>query len=504
MDYLGAIRTVFTPGCLLCIIAGVMIGMVVGTLPGLTSVMAVSLITPLTFKMDSVMGFGMLLGVYNSAIFAGGISAIAINTPGTPASIATTFDGYKISKSGRAGFALGVNTIYSVVGGIFSTIVLIIACEPLASLALKFGSAEYFWLALFGLSMMISISHTSLAKGLIVGFLGLGLSVVGLDPLLGLKRLVGNNVQLLDGIPFIPVMIGLFGVGEMLTQIFDNEKTNKKEDVAVVKDSVFPTREEHKRMALPGIIGSIVGVVVGIIPGTGGDISSLVSWDISKRFSKHPEEYGEGSIEGLATTCASNNASIGGALTTALALGIPGDSSTAVLLGALTMYGMVTGPTLLSKSSDFVCRIYIIMIIANLVILPVGLILARGCIQLLSVKREYIQMAVLLICCIGAYSMNRSFQDVVIMFIAGIVGFFFRKFDYPLGPLVLGLLLGEMCETNLRRTLMLSQGNPIRLFTNPISIVLVILIILAIGWPFISSFLKRIRHKNNNENASEN
>ena len=486
MNYLDAFLTVMTPGCLLCISLGVLVGLVVGTLPGLTSVMAVSLITPLTFKLNPVYGFGMLLGVYNSAIFSGGISAIAINTPGTPASIATTFDGYTISKNGRAGFALGVNTIYSVLGGLISTVVLMIACAPLARLALEFGSSEYFWLALFGLSMMVSISGASPAKGMIVGFVGLMLSTVGLYPLLGMKRYVGNNVALLDGIAFIPVMIGLFGIGEMLTQIFDNEKANKKEDIAVVKDSVFPSRKEHKRMALPAFIGSVIGVIVGIVPGTGGDISALISWDICKRISKHPEEYGKGSVEGLATTCASNNASIGGALTTALALGIPGDSSTAVLLGALTMYGMVTGPTLLSKSSDFVCRLYIIMIIANLIILPLGLITANACIKLLSVKRQYIQMAVLLICCIGSYSLNRSYVDVVIMFIAGILGFFFRKYEYPLGPLVLGLLLGEMCETNMRRTLMLSNGNVIAFFTSPISLLLIAFVVIALGWPLIA------------------
>lgn len=487
MDYLSAIQTVMSPGCLLCIFLGVLVGLVVGTLPGLTSVMAVSLITPLTFKMDPVNGFGMLLGVYNSAIFSGGISAIAINTPGTPASIATTFDGYKISKRGRTGFALGVNTIYSVMGGIISTIALMIACAPLASFALKFGSSEYFWLALFGLSMMISISHVSLAKGLIVGAFGLLLSTVGLDPLLGSKRFVGSSVALLDGISFIPVLIGLFGIGEMLFQIFDNVKESKKEDIATLdgKDRVIPTREENKRMTLPALIGSVIGVVVGIVPGTGGDISALISWDVSKRFSKHPDEYGDGSIEGLATTCASNNASIGGALTTALALGIPGDSSTAVLLGALTMYGMVTGPTLLTKSSDFVCRLYIIMLIANIIILPLGLLSAKACIKLLSVKSQYIQMAVLLICCIGAYSLNRSYMDVGIMFIAGILGFFFRKFEYPLGPLVLGLLLGEMCETNMRRTLMLSGGNLWRFVSTPISILLVVLIFLAIMGPIL-------------------
>ena len=494
MDYLSAIQSVCTPGCLLCVILGVLVGMVVGTLPGLTSVMAISLITPLTFKMDSTYGFAMLLGVYNSAIFSGGISAIAINTPGTPASIATTFDGYKISKRGRAGFALGVNTLYSVIGGILSTFALMIACAPLAKLALKFGSPEYFWLALFGLCMMISISHASLAKGLVIGCIGLLLSTIGLDPMLGSKRFIGSNTALLDGIAFIPVMIGLFGVGEMLFQIFDHKKADdEKVDVDAMKDQgrVLPTLEEHKRMALPGFIGSLIGIFVGIIPGTGGDISALISWDVCKRISKHPEEYGDGSIEGLATTCASNNASIGGALTTALALGIPGDGNTAVLLGALTMYGMVTGPTLLNSSSEFVCRLYVIMIVANLIILPLGLLTAKACIKLLNIKKQYIQMAVLLICCIGAYSMNRSYTDVIIMFIAGIAGFFFRKFDYPLGPMILGLLLGEMCETNMRRTLMLSQGKISAFFVKPISILLIVLILIATLWPFVSEKLKK-------------
>ncbi len=499
MDYLSAIQHVLNPAVLLFILAGVMVGLVVGTLPGLTSVMAVSLITPLTFKLDSTYGFAMLLGVYNSAIFSGGISAIAINTPGTPASIAQTFDGYSLSRRGRTGFALGVNTIYSVFGGLFSTVCLMIACEPLARLALHFGSAEYFWLAFFGLAMMISISHANVVKGLLAGALGLLLSTVGLDPLLGSKRFTFDNVSLLNGITFIPVMIGLFGISEMLYQMYTHKKTDERreEDIAHMgdKERVLPTAKEHRRMTLPALLGSIIGVVVGVVPGTGGDISALISWDVTKRISKHPEEYGNGSIEGLAATSASNNGAVGGALTTALALGIPGDSSTAVLLGALTMYGMVTGPTLLTKSADFVGRLYIIMLVANLIILPVGLLTAKACIKLLSVKSNYIQMAVLLICCIGAYSMNRSYTDVIIMFIAGIAGFFFRMYQYPLGPMVLGLLLGEMCETNLRRTLMLSNGNPVRLINTPIAIALMILVVAALVSPLISDLRAKKKAK---------
>ena len=284
-------------------------------------------------------------------------------------------------------------------------------------------------------------------------------------------------------------MIGLFGVGEMLFQIFEHKKEDDApRNIADLKERerVLPTKAEHRRMALPGIIGSVIGVIVGIIPGTGGDISALISWDVSKRVSRHPDEFGDGSVEGLAATCASNNASIGGALTTALALGIPGDGNTAVLLGALTMYGMVTGPTLLNNSASFVCRLYIIMIVANLLILPIGLLSAKACIKLLSIKNQYIQMAVLMICCIGAYSMNRNFMDVIIMFTAGITGFFFRKYDYPLGPLILGLLLGKMCETNLRRTMMLSGSSVKMLFSTPISILLIFLCLFASLWPFVS------------------
>ncbi len=498
MDLLAALQSVLSPMCLLFIFLGVAVGLVVGTLPGLTSVMAISLITPLTFELDPTYGFAMLLGVYNSAIFSGGISAIVINTPGTPASIATTFDGFNLSKNGKAGLALGINTIFSVIGGIFSTFVLILACQPLADFALNFGSSEYFWLALFGLSMMVSISQQSIPKGLMLGALGLLLSTFGLDPLLGSKRFIGSNVALLDGIQFIPVMIGLFGIGEMLHQMGQpREKKGTKEQVVDAKTMktgrVFPTVAQMRKMTIPAAIGSVIGVVVGAIPGTGGDISSLVSWDVSKRVSKTPEEFGNGSLEGLATTCASNNASLGGALTTSLALGIPGDSSTAVLLGALTMYGMVTGPTLLEKSGDFVSQLYIIMILANIMILFLGLITAKLCIRLLSVRQEAIWMAVLLICCIGAFSLNRSYTDLIVMLIAGVVGLILRKYNYPLGPLVLGLLLGEMCETNLRRTLILSQGNVARLFTQPISMVLIALIALALLWPAISSKLKARR-----------
>ncbi len=494
MDWLSALQAVLMPDVMIYTILGVVVGMFIGTMPGLTSTMAIAILTPLTFWLEPTQGFAMLIGVYNSAIFSGGISAIVINTPGTPASIATTFDGYALTQQGRGGLALGMNTICSVFGGILSTIVLMVAAFPLARFALKFGPAEFFWLAIFGLAMMVSVSQGSVIKGMMLGFLGLLLSTVGLDPMLSTPRFTAGNINLLDGISFIPVMIGLFGIGEMAFQIFDTKKSESglAERVNVsAEGKVLPSVKELGRITPTSFLGAIIGVIVGAIPGAGGDIASIISWDVSKKFSKHPEEYGKGSIEGVATTCTSNNASIGGALTTALTLGVPGDSNTAVLLGSLMMYGMVPGPSLFSGDASFVKNLMMLMLIANILILVVGLLTAKVSIKILNVRKEAIWMTVLLLCCIGSYALNKNFFDVVVMFIAGILGFVFRKMDFPLGPFILGLLLGDICETNMRRALAISQGSYSVFASSGICIVLILLIIISLCFPVIMKKIKK-------------
>lgn len=473
---------------------GVGVGMLIGTLPGLTSTMAIAILTPLTFWLEPTQGFAMLIGVYNSALFSGGISAIVINTPGTPASIATTFDGYAMTQRGQGALALGINTIYSVAGGIFSTIILMIAAFPLANFALRFGPAEFSILAFFGLTMMVSVSQASVIKGLLLGFVGLMLSTVGLDPINGAQRFTFGNINLLDGISFIPVMIGLFGLGEMCYQIFTVERSEDgtaKTVKAKADGRVLPTLKENLRMLPGSALSAVIGVIIGAVPGAGGDIASIISWDAAKRVSGNKDEFGKGSIEGVGATCTANNASIGGALTTALCLGVPGDSNTAVLLGSLMMYGMTPGPTLFTEQAGFVRNLMVLMIVANVLILVVGLLTAKVSVKILSIRKEAIWMAVLLLCVIGSYSLNKSYFDVLVMFGAGCLGFFFRRMEFPLGPLILGLLLGEICESNMRRAMSLSMGDYGIFVSSPVAVVLLIAMVVVLFGPLFASKLKK-------------
>lgn len=491
MDWIQTFASILQPGIAVYVIIGVLVGVTIGTLPGLTATMAVAILTPLTFWLAPEQGFAMLVGVYNSAIFAGGISAILINTPGTPASIATTFDGYELTKQGKPGLALGINTIYSAIGGLFSTLVLMLAAFPLAQFALKFGPPEYFALAIFGLSMMISVSNGSVLKGLIVGALGLLLSTVGLDPMLSTPRYTFGNIHFMQGISFIPIMIGLFGVGEVLHQIFTNDGSERGRINISKVGRVLPTLKEFKRLIPSTAITSVISPIIGAVPGAGGDIASIIAWDQARRISKKSEEFGKGSVEGLANTCLANNGVIGGAMTTMLTLGIPGDSVTAVLIGSLMMYGMQPGPRLFIEHRGFVMKLMALMVIANLVILAVGLLGAKLSIKILSIKKEIIWMSVLLLCVVGSYSLNSSYVDVILMSIAGVLGLFFRRMEFPLGPFILGLLLGRLCESSMRRALALSQGSYSIFLTRPITLVLLLAALLSLTLPLIKNTIKR-------------
>lgn len=492
MSWGEVILNVINLGNIAYMFLGVFVGITVGALPGLTATMTVALLTPLTFWLPPEHGFAMLIGVYNSAIFAGGTTAILLNTPGTPASIATTFDGYELTKQGKPGLALGLNTIYSVIGGFFGTFVLMVAAFPIARFALKFGPPEYFALAIFGLSMMISVSEASIIKGLIVGIIGLLLSTIGLDPMLSSQRFTFGNIHLMQGINFIPIMIGLFGVGEIFHQILLRKDNEEKNDVNFNKmGRIFPTFKEIKRLIPSTSLSAIISVFVGAIPGAGGDIASIICWDQAKKISKKPEEYGKGSIEGVANTCLANNGVIGGALTTMLTLGIPGDAVTAVLIGSMMMYGMQPGPKLFIDHKGFVMQMMLFMIIAYIFIFIIGMFGARLSTKILKIRDEAIWMTVLLLCVVGSYSLNSSYYDVIFMSIAGILGLIFRKMEFPLGPLILGLLLGNMAESNMRRALALSQGSYSIFFTRPISIILLILAIFSLVLPLINSYKKK-------------
>ena len=459
---------------------GVLLGVFVGALPGLTATMAVALLIPVTFWLPSSAGLAMLLGVYNSAIWAGGISAVLINIPGTPASIASTFDGYKLVKKGFVGLAVWINTFYSVLGGIFGAIMLVIAAFPIARFALKFGPTEYSALALFGLTMMISVSGKSVIKGLIAGFLGLAIITVGLDPTYAVPRFYFGSIYLLSGISFLPIMIGLFGIGEILDQVIT---PLIKVNVAEINDKEqksFLNLKEIWETRIATLYTCIISVFIGAIPAVGGDVAGIVSWDHCRRFSKKGKEYGEGSVEGLAVTCASNNACIGGSMITMLSLGIPGSSTTAVLIGALMMYGYIPGPLLFRDHMDMVAVIVALMFAAYLFIAIVGFFGTKIFPRLLKVSRPWINLAVFCFSLVGAYALNNSALDVRVCLIAGIVGFIFRRTGFPLGPIIIAIILGPIAEENIIRALILSRGNAMVFLTRPISLILIIASLLSL------------------------
>ncbi|MDR1536128.1 MAG: tripartite tricarboxylate transporter permease [Planctomycetota bacterium] len=493
-DWLNGVWNVLDPGVFLFLTLGVVGGGVIGALPGLTATMGIAILTPVTFWFEPTKGFAMLIGLWNSAIFAGGITAILINTPGTPASIASTFDGYPLYKQGKGGLALGINVIYSAFGGIFGTLVLMFFSFPLARFTIGFGATEYFALALFGLTMMAAVSTGSILKGLISGFTGILLSTVGIDPMLAMKRFTLGSVYLIDGVLFLPVMIGMFGLGEVLNQIFEHRPSVEAEErsqrrVNLSLGRVIPNWGEIRSSLKLTVICAAIGTVVGAIPAAGGDIASIISWGQSRKWSKHPEEYGKGSLEGLAVSTVSNNSVLGGALTTMLTLGIPGDAATAVLIGSLMMYGMQPGPKMFTEFRPFVINIILLMLLANLLFLVIGLVTAKASAKVLAVNQRTVWVSVCVLCVVGSFALNNSYFDVLLMFAAGLIGFLFRRCGYAPGPFILGLLLGGMLEANLRRALVISQGDYAIFVQRPVSCVLLIVTVLTLAWPLIKGRL---------------
>ncbi len=464
------------PRAILYLLVGTFSGLIIGTLPGLTATMAVAILTPLTFWLSPNEGLAMLIGVWNSAIFSGGISAILINTPGTPASIASTFDGFALTKKGMAGLALGINVVFSFIGGILGVVALILVGFPLARFALSFGPAEYFTLAIFGLSTMVAVSGKSILKGMISGFIGFSIALVGLDPIFGSERFTFGRMELLSGISFVPVMIGLFGIGEVLSQIFTKSRTTSADTQTVTQiKRVIPTFKEVKDLTPVALLSSLIGVVIGVIPGAGADIAGLVAWDQSRSIAKRPEEYGKGSLEGLAASTTANNACLGGALTTMMALGLPGDAVTAILIGAFIIYGVQPGPIMFRDHASFVYMVITLMMLANVAFLAVGFFFSKVLTKFLSLPQSFIWSTIIILSLVGSYAINNSAFDLMIVFLSGVLGFIFRLLDVPLGPIVLALILGPMAEANMRRALILSGGSFTTFFTRPISLILLIL-----------------------------
>ena len=484
------LSSVFNLQIVFFIIVGVFTGICIGALPGLTATMGVALVLPLTFGMDAIPGILLLIGVYVGAIYGGSISAILLRTPGTPAAAATILDGYEFSKRGESGRALGISTVSSFVGGVVSVIALWLISPQLAKLALRFSAPEFFLLAIFGLSIIASISGNSLSKGVLCGALGITLSFIGIDSITGYPRFVFNNINLLSGMSFIPVMIGLFAMSQAFTTI---ETIFTPDQVTQKISEVWPSKSDWKVIMRQGPISGVIGTIIGIIPGAGAEIGAFVSYGQAKKTSRHPELFGTGIPEGIAAPEAGNNGVTGGALIPMLTMGVPGDAVAAILIGALTVQGLQPGPLLFTEHTTLVYSIFLGMFIANITVLVLGLSSLKLFVKVLSVPKSILTPMIFVLCVVGSYAINTNFFDVGVMLFFGIVGYFMQKADVSVSPAVLGLILGPMAESNFRRALLMSEGSYSIFFSSPIAWIFLLLTIVTLLGPTIGEMARKKR-----------
>ena len=482
---------VFEPVALTLIVVGVLVGLTMGSLPGMTATMTVAVLVSFTFGMEPVQGMMLLLGIYGGALYAGSIPAILIRTPGTPSAAATVFDGFPLAEQGKAGRAIGIATVASFVGGATSVVFLALLAPQVANVALAFQSPEFFALAVFGLTIIAGISGDSVSKGMISGLLGMLLATIGLDPNLGFPRFSFGIDALTAGIEFIAVMIGLFGIAEGLKRYQEGiETTGVEQDLS----NVLPTLEDVKAIRNVTFGSGIAGTFIGSIPGAGGDIASFVTYSEAKRWVKNATPaFGEGNIRGVAAAESGNNASTGGALIPTLTLGIPGDSVTAILIGALLVHGIRPGPGLFEQEPGLVYAIFIGFFLVYVLILVFGLIGARYWARLIGFPAMYLWPAIIVLCIVGAIALRGNLLDVWVMLGAGVLGFLMRMDDYPLAPMVLGLILGPIAESNLRRSMQVGDGSFELIYTSPIAMAILVLAVLSLFSPFIHELVGRYR-----------
>ncbi len=465
-------KVILNPVNLFFVFIGVTAGIIVGALPGLTATMGVALLIPFTYRLEPVQGLIMLVGLFCGGIYGGSISAILIGIPGTPSAAATILDGYVMGKKGLAGKAIGMATLASFFGGTLGALIMTFCSPQLAKIALKFGPPEFFSLAFFGLGIIITISGKSILKGLISGIFGLMITTIGYDPLSGCPRLTFGSTELLGGITFIPALIGLFGYSQVFQGI---EKILILPPVKSELKNIVPKLRELKSVFKTMVKSALIGTFIGAVPGTGCDIAAFVSYGEARRSSKNPEKFGTGILEGVAAPEAGNNAATGGAMIPMLTLGVPGDAVTAVLMGALTIHGFQPGPLLFKDHPGVVYPVFAGMILAQFVMLGVGLGGMRFFARIINIDRRIMTPIIFFLCVVGSYAMRFSFFDVGVSLIIGIIAYFMNYYGFPGSPILLALILGPMVEQNLRRSLIISHGNPLIFVTRPISLAFIIM-----------------------------
>ena len=502
----SGLSVVFAPKMFILIIFAVFLGTLFGALPGVSATMAVTLGIPFTYKMDAVSAIAFLVAIYCASITGGGMTAILFKIPGVPSSAPTTYDGYPMAQRGEAGKALGVQLIASAIGGMFAAVCMLIFSPQLTQAALSFGPSELFAISFMGLSILTSLEEGNVCRTIISGLLGLLLACIGLDPLLGVPRLTFGTRFLTSGIEMIPVMIGFFAVTEVLKQ------TNKPSQLKAVTGKVgkadmsakMPTLKEM--WSLKGVIArcSILGTVIGILPGAGATIASFLCYSEEQKISKHPEKFGTGCLEGIAAPESGNNAATGGSMVPLLSLGIPGGNAAAIMMSALVLKGVTMGPLLLVNQPQFLSATFASMFVSNIVMVFAAMIIARIFVQVLKIPYSILGPTIIMMATIGAYSTKNTAVDVILMAISGLIGFVFSTCKFNSSAMILGLVLGVICESNLRRAYTIVAGDTlmeatINILTRPVTGIIILICILVLLSPVYKPLLK----KHNKEAAAK-
>lgn len=488
-DLLLAGLTNFTkPYSLFLIVAGNVLGIIFGVVPGLTATMGMAIFLPMTFAMSDVNGMLFLIGIFVGACYAGSISAILVNIPGTPSAIATGFDGYRMAQRGEAGRAIGYSTLASALGGLFGVLVLVFAAPVLASFALDFSAQEYTGVALLGISIVSYISFGSTIKGLIGGIVGLLLATIGQDVISGYPRFAFGSKDLEAGLEMIPVMVGFFGITEVLVKL---EQSGEVKATVAKISKILPSFSRLLKMSPMIAVSSMIGTFIGAVPAAGGAIASMAAYGIQKRFSKRSKEYGTGIAEGVVAAESANNAAVGGAFVPMLSLGIPGDPQTAILIGALMLNGLAPGPMLFATRPDLISTIYLGNVVSVVVFTLIGLAGARYFAHLIKVPRHYLLPAIMIFCIIGAFAIRNTLFDIWVLLACGLMGYLLQKIGVMPAPIILGFVLGPILEDNFKRALIMSHGDWTTFVTRPISLILLLINLFILIGPYLMGLARK-------------
>ena len=478
---IAGLLALMDPQLLVLLFAATLAGVIIGSLPGLNATTGAALLLPFTITMEPIPAIAILTTIYCAATFAGAITAILINTPGTSASATTCLDGFPMAQRGEAGRALGMATVSSTIGGIISVICLMLAAPLLARMAYNFAPPEYFALTVFGISMLATIGDGTPLKNIIAGCIGILLATVGKDLLTTVERFTFGFNELSEGIGFVPVMIGIFGISELLVQA---ERLSVERRQILLKAIKLPSRADYRKVWKTILRSSGIGTFIGILPAEGATVASMIGYNEARRWSKTPEEFGKGAIEGIAGSEAANNSATGGAMVPTLALGIPGSPTAAVILAGLMVHGLQPGPTMFTEQAEFAYAIFWSMLLVNITFIFVGLFGAKLFARVTFVPVQILWPIVFTFSIVGAYALDQSMLDVYIAIGSGVIGYFMRRFGYSVVPLAIGLILGGMLEKRLGQSLIMLDDQWWLMFTRPLTLLFFVLTVLALFGPY--------------------